>query len=62
MGKWVMCVTCVMARSCWRRENLRLQNELLASQEKVFKLQDILLSLRRIVNSTVVAEQLWTKE
>jgi predicted RNase H-like nuclease (RuvC/YqgF family) len=36
----------------WRRENLRLQTELLASQEKVFELQDKLLALRRIVNGT----------
>jgi predicted RNase H-like nuclease (RuvC/YqgF family) len=34
----------------WRRENLRLQTELLASQEKVFELQAKLLSLREIVN------------
>jgi uncharacterized protein YlxW (UPF0749 family) len=36
----------------WRRENLKLQNELLASQERVFELQDKLLSLRAIINDT----------
>jgi hypothetical protein len=40
----------------WRRENLRLQTELLASQERVFELQDKLLSLRQIVNSTVIGQ------
>lgn len=41
----------------WRRENLRLQNELLASQERVFELQDKLLSLRQIINGTTTKEQ-----
>lgn len=36
----------------WRRENLKLQNELLASQETVFELQDKLLALRAVVNDT----------
>jgi cell division septum initiation protein DivIVA len=34
----------------WRRENLKLQDQLLASQEKVYELQNKLLSLREIVN------------
>jgi hypothetical protein len=34
------------------RETLRLQNELLASQERIVELQDQLLALRRIVNHT----------
>jgi predicted RNase H-like nuclease (RuvC/YqgF family) len=34
----------------WRRENLRLQEQLLASQERVYELQAKLLSLREIVN------------
>jgi FtsZ-binding cell division protein ZapB len=34
-----------------RKENLRLQAELLASQERVYELQAKLLSLREIVNS-----------
>jgi hypothetical protein len=36
----------------WRRENLKLQEQLLASQERVCELQGKLLSLREIVNST----------
>jgi hypothetical protein len=36
----------------WRRENLRLQEQLLASQERVYELQAKLLSLRQIVNGT----------
>jgi hypothetical protein len=35
----------------WRKENLRLQTELLAAKERVFELQDKLLSLRKIINS-----------
>ena len=31
----------------WRQENLRLQTELLASQDRVFELQDKLLALRQ---------------
>jgi hypothetical protein len=34
----------------WRRENLKLQEQLLASQEKVYELQNKLLDLRQIVN------------
>ena len=46
----------------WRRENLRLQTELLASQDRVFELQDKLLSLRQIVNGVTVSGQPSTKE
>jgi predicted RNase H-like nuclease (RuvC/YqgF family) len=46
----------------WRRKNLRLQTELLASQEKVFELQNKLLALRAIVNSVTVAGQPLAKE
>jgi hypothetical protein len=35
----------------WRKENLKLQEQLLASQERVYELQGKLLSLREIVNS-----------
>jgi hypothetical protein len=35
----------------WRKENLRLQEQLLAAQERVYELQGKLLSLREIVNS-----------
>jgi len=34
-----------------RKENLKLQEQLLASQERVYELQGKLLSLREIVNS-----------
>jgi hypothetical protein len=34
----------------WRRENLKLQEQLLAPQERVYELQGKLLSLREIVN------------
>jgi predicted RNase H-like nuclease (RuvC/YqgF family) len=40
----------------WRRENLRLQTELLASQERVYELQDKLLAVRKTI------DQPWTKE
>ena len=35
----------------WRKENLKLQEQLLAAQERVYELQGKLLSLREIVNS-----------
>ena len=35
----------------------RLQSELLASQEKVFELQDKLLSLRQIINSVTPTKE-----
>ena len=35
----------------WRKENLKLQEQLLAAQERVYELQEKLLSLRAIVNS-----------
>ena len=35
----------------WRKENLKLQSELLTAQQRVYELQEKLLSLRAIVNS-----------
>jgi len=35
----------------WRKENLKLQEQLLAAQERVYELQSKLLSLREIVDS-----------
>ncbi len=49
-----------LEENLWRRENLRLQTELLASQERVFELQDKLLALRRIVNSVTVQTKEWS--
>ena len=40
----------------WRCKNVRLQTELLASQEKVFELQDKLLSLRQVINSVTLTK------
>ncbi len=40
----------------WRSANLKLQIELLASQERVFELQDKLLALRALVNSSLTKE------
>lgn len=41
----------------WKKESLRLQTELLASQERVFELQGKLLSLREIINSVSTAKE-----
>ena len=40
----------------WLRENLDCKARLLASQEKVFELQDKLLSLRQIINSVTLTK------
>lgn len=37
--------------ACRRKENLKLQSELLTAQQRVYELQEKLLSLRAIVNS-----------
>jgi hypothetical protein len=48
------------SKGLWKlahKENLRLQTELLAAQERVFELQNKLLSLREIVNSVWLEHQ-----
>jgi hypothetical protein len=46
----------------WRKQIFKLQDQLFASEEKVYELQKKLLALREIVNNTAAAEQPPTKE